>query len=280
MFYTKNKPMLLPKDCGVPFGTLSNDEIRALKTQLTLKEKNHPHAKYHKTSVAKLPQEFIKAIQSGPMDSSKAFEMKDYGKFMNTTGHCDIENGYCVLPNGVTYAAALIRQTGRTDEMVDHYNKHFADCDNLFYKIWHPTAHYFTYSDGCVEDFGFGKMNMLFTGQVHVESLGMKLEDIEKNDPSCIQINGTTTIGYNLDSEHPERLERNTIVFYHRKTDYGREMRIRLWYGVGIENNQYAYSLPEPENALNIARCCMTHMMEEYTNDEYLEKTFWEDSRN
>ncbi|MBS5520651.1 MAG: hypothetical protein KHX56_00110 [Clostridiales bacterium] len=280
MFYTKNHPMLFPKDCGVPFGALSNEQLRELTTQLTEHEKAHPHARYYQPEVRPLPEALKKTVQSGPMDASKAFEMKDYGKFMNNTGHCDIENGYCVLPSGVTYAAALIRQEGRTDDMVDYYNKHFADCDNLFYKIWHPKAHYFAYENGCMEDFGFGRMNMKFAGQVQVEDLGMSFEDIEKNDPDCIQINGTTAIGYNLDSPFPDRLERNTIVFYHRKTEYGREMRIRLWYGIGVENGRYLYTIPEPKRALNIAKCCMTHMLEEYTNDEILEKKFWEDSHS
>ena len=133
-------------------------------------------------------------------------------------------------------------------------------------------AHYFAYENGCVEDFGFERMNMKFAGQVQVEDLGMNIEDVEKNDPSCIQINGTTAIHYNLDSPNPDRLERNTIVFYHRKTDYGREMRIRLWYGIGVENGQYIHTVPEQERALNIAKYCMTHMMEESTNDEILEK--------
>ena len=279
MIYTKNHPTLFPKDCGVPFGTLSNSEIKSLTTSLTDKEKSHPHARYYCSRTHSLPRELNEAIHAGPIDPAKAFEMNDYGKFMNHQGHCDIENGYCVLPSGVAYAAAMIRQPGRTDEMVDYYNKNFADYENLFYKIWHPKAHYFAYTNGCVEDFGFGRMNMLFTGQVQVEDLGMNFEDIEKNDPDCIQINGTTAIGYNLDSPDPQKLERNTIVFYHRKTNYGREMRIRLWYGIGIENGQYIYTIPEPDKALNISRCCMIHIMEEYTNDEFLEKSFWETSQ-
>ena len=73
------------------------------------------------------------------MDPAKVFSMQNYGKYMNTEGHCEVENGYCVLPGGVTYAAALIRQEGLTDEMVDHYNRCFAPEENLFYKFWGST---------------------------------------------------------------------------------------------------------------------------------------------
>ena len=279
MIFSKNHPMLMPKDCGITYGTFSNEELLALTTELTEKEKAHPHAKYHEMTPAPLPAELAEAIDGEPMDPSKAFGMEDYGKFMNNTGHCEVENGYCVLPNGVTYAAALIRQEGRTDEMVDWYNKEFAACDNLFYKIWNPEAHYLHYANGCLENFGYGRMNLKFAGLIQVEDLGMNIEDIAKNDPACIQINGTAAVGYNLDSDHPDVPEWNTIVFYHRLTDYGREVRIRLWCGQSVENGKYVYSIPKPEEALNMARCSMIHMMKEYTNDDFLEKKFWEDTK-
>ena len=279
MVFSTNHAMLFPKDCGIPFGTLSNEEVLALSTELTEKEQAHPHAHYHDLMPAPLPAELAEAISGPPMDPSKGFGMEDYGKFMNNTGHCEVENGYCVLPNGVTYAAAQIRQEGRTDEMVDWYNKEFAKGDNLFYKIWNPEAHYLHYENGCVENFGYGRMNMKFAGAVQVEDLGMKYEEIAQNDPACIQIGGTTSIGYNLDSDHPNVPEWNTIVFYHRQTDYGREMRIRLWCGQGVDNGQYVYTIPAPEEALDMARYTMIHMMKEYTNDNFLEKRFWEDTK-
>lgn len=204
--------------------------------------------------------------------------MKDYGIFMNTPGYCEVENGYCVLPSGVTYAAMHLKQPGRTDEMVQYYNQNFAPEDGLFYKIWCPGNHFIHYVNGCVEDFGFGQLNMKFAGGVEVEDLGLNFEEIAKNDPACIAICGTSTIGYNLDSDHPGRPERNTIVFYHRETSEGREIRVRLWYGIGVENHQYITAPPDPEEAEGIARSCFIHMAREYTNDEYLERTFWADT--
>ena len=278
MIFTTEHPILMPKSSGKPFGSLSMEEMLHLSSKLTEAEQAHPHARYYKEMPAPLPKEHLDAIAFGAIDPSKGFSMKDYGKFMNNTGHCDVENGYCILPDGVTYAAVLIRQEGRTDEMVDYYNKNFADFASLFYKIWHPNQHYFHYDDGCLEDFGFGRLNMKFAGPVDVEYLGINYEDIVKNDPACINISGCTTMGYVLDGENPELVERNTIVAYHRLTDYGRELRIRLWYGIGIQDGEYVYTPPKRERAMEIARKTMMHVMEEYTNDDYLERRFWEDA--
>lgn len=275
----KKHSFLYPKDSGISFGQLTDEELKALKPELTETEQSCPHAKYFYEMPAPLPQEYLEVIKNGPMDPKQAFSMEDYGKFMNHTGHCQVENGYCVLENGVTYAAVLLRQEGRTSEIIDHYNRYFAPEESLFYKIWNPGSHYLHYTDGALEDFGFGRINMKFVEQVEPEHLGIRRKDIEKNDPACIYIGGTSTVGYNLDSSHPHQLERNTIVFYHRLTDYGREVRVRLWYGAGLEHGRWELTPPPAEEALSIAKKTMMHVMQEYTNDQYLEMKFWEETK-
>ena len=277
MPFTQGQPMLMPKDSGIPFGAYTNDELKKLSKDLTEAEKRNPHAKYYHQMPAPLTEEHIAVINGEPMNPIKAFEFKDYGKMMNRKGYCEVENGYCVLDSGVTYAAAILRQEGLTDEVVDFYNHNFAIGESLFYKIWNPDGHYLHYSNGCLEDFGFGRMNMRFTASVEPQDLGLNMDEIRKNDPDCIYIGGTSAAGYNLDSAHPEKLERNTILFYYRKTDYGREARIRLYYGIGIEDGKIYYTIPEKNEALDIARKTMMHIMQEYTNDRYLETTFWKD---
>lgn len=279
MAYKKGHSFLLPKDSGIRYGTLTDEELKKLSPELTETEKSCPHAKYFYEMPAPLPREFQEAIASGPMDVSKAFGMEEYGRYMNNTGHCEVENGYCVLPNGVAYAAALLRQEGRTSQIIDFYNRYFAPEESLFYKTWYPGSHYLHYDGGALEDFGFGRINMRFVGGVEPEDLGINQREIEKNDPNCILIGGTSAIGYNLD-KNPKKLERNCIVFYHRLTDYGREVRVRLWYGIGVEDGAYHLTVPPAEEALDIAKKTMIHVMQEYTNDQYLEMKFWRECRN
>lgn len=277
MPFSLGQPMLIPKDSGVPFGTYSDEELKKISRDLTETERNNPHSKYYDQMPAPLAEEHIAAIKGAPMDSGKAFEFEDYGKMMNRKGYCEVENGYCVLGSGVTYAAAMLRQKDLTDEVVEFYNQNFAFGDSLFYKIWNPECHYLHYTDGCLENFGFGRMNMRFTASVEPEDLGLNMDEIRKNDPDCIYIGGTSAAGYNLDGDDPGELERNTILFYYRKTDYGREARIRLFYGIGIEDGNICFTIPKKVEALNIAHKTMQHIMQEYTNDRYLETAFWKD---
>ena len=275
MIFENGHEFFRPKDSGLEFGSLSNEELLRLSADLTKTEALLPHAGYYSKEKIRLPKEYQKAIEAGPMAPAKAFLPEEYGRYMNNTGHCDIENGYCVLPNGVTYAAVLIRQEGRTDEMVRYYNEHFAPEENLFYKTWCPNYHYLHYIDGAFEDFGFGRMNMKFAHQLTAKELGINPAEVAKNDPSCIGIGATSAIGWNLDSDHPDIPEWNTIAFYHRITDYGREMRVRLWYGYGRKNGETILTPPPVEKALDIAEKTMRHVMLEYTNDHILETRFW-----
>lgn len=42
------------------------------------------------------------------MDVQYAFAPEDYAKHMNVTGACEVENGYCVLPDGVNCVSVCI----------------------------------------------------------------------------------------------------------------------------------------------------------------------------
>lgn len=268
---------LLPKEDCYTFDEFTDDELRQLTSELTEKELQDPDARYRYLVPAPLSEEHKKALEK-PMNIEDAFEIQDYGNMMNTNGYCNKENGYCVLPSGITYAAAMVKQMGRTDEMVEYYNKSFGLSDSLFYKLWYPNAHYMHFCDGaCLEDFGFGRIKMKFTGQLDAKDLGIDIEEVRKKDPRCIYIGGTAAVGRNLDSEDPEKEEANIIMFYYRETDYGREARIRLFYGIGWKNGDFYLTVPDSKKAENIAKNTCTHIMQEYTNDEVLETTVYAD---
>lgn len=269
---------LLPRADCYGYDDFTDDELRALSWELTDKEKADPDSAYYGMVPAPLLPEHQRALDGPPMDLSAAFEFHDYGKAMNNTGHCREENGYCVLPSGVTYAAALMRQEGRNDEMTAYYNGHFCLTDSLFYKTWFPKAHYLHFNDGgAFEDFGFGRIKMRFTAMMDEKALGLDPGEVRKNDPACIYIGGTAAVGRNLDSDDPMKEERNIIMFYHRETSYGREMRIRLFYGIGYEKGEFIYTIPEKDRALDIARHTLYHIVHEYTNDMALQDAVYRD---
>ncbi len=274
----KKYSFLLPRADKYRFDELTDDELRNISSKLTERERKDPDSRYIEIVPAPIGEEHKLALEEGPMDAADAFEFEDYGKMMNRQGHCNVENGYCVLPSGVTYAAAMIKQQGRTDEMIDYYNQNFGLTDSLFYKVWFPNNHYLHFCDGgCLEDFGFGRMKMKFTAQLDAKDLGINYEDVLTNDPDCIYIGGTAAIGRNIDSDNPSREEANIILFYHRRTDYGREVRIRLYYGIGWKDGKVIYTLPESHKAESIARETLNHVVHEYANDELLETTVYAD---
>ncbi len=279
MFYKTSHPMLIPKSMDIPFGSMTVEELKRLSPELSEAEKKAPHAKYFYEVPVELSAKYKEVIAGGPMNPKDAFEMQDYGKIMNKSGYCKVENGYCVLPRGITFAAVQIDQPGRTDEMVDYYNKFFAPEGNLFYKIWYPGCHYLHFSNGALEDFGFGRVNIKFTGQVELESLRIHYEDVAVKDPTCIGINGSIAEFYNLDSDNPDKAIISTLVFYHRLIENGREMRIRMWCGIAPDGKGgYIVDAVPDKEALHMAKCTMMHLMQEYSNDEYLERKFWTDT--
>lgn len=268
--------VLKPKSCGLKFGDLTMEEVEALSADLTEEEKASPHAKYFYQEPVKIPEDVEHAINAHAIDPEEAFMPKEYGMQMCNRGYNPIENGYCVLPNGVSYGAVLIKQEGRTDEMVKFYNENFApEKNNLFYKTWCPGCHYLHYDDGAVEDFGWGKMNLKFTRPIDIRDLGIDPETVLERDPDCIFISGNNATCYPVDGGKPGNI---VIMNYYRRIPGGRENRMRIWYGVSLIDGEYIYSLDEGERMSdNIARCTMSHLAHEYSNDARLMRQFWDE---
>ncbi|MCI8993406.1 MAG: hypothetical protein HFG80_11910 [Eubacterium sp.] len=273
------------------FGELSFEEIKALTPDLTLEEAASPFAKYFYEE-NKLPQEF-EAIANGPaMNVEDAFEPWDYAKHMNTDGYCRVENGYCVLKSGIAYSAVMIQQPGRTNEKMDAYNKEFAPEGALAYKTWTPGAHYFHFTDGAIEDFGYGLLHMhaifdedSYCNGTDVTKLGVELERVKENDPRCIWIGGNYWEHFQvLDTRISDQMIAMLIVNYLRETKEGRELRIRIFAGVGIKDGEFIRTpLPKGYSAEEIARYHMIHLMLEYGHEARLVNQFWEErqkSRN
>lgn len=270
------------------FGELSFEEIKQLTTDLTPEEKASEYADlyYQKDPLT----EEQKAIIDGlPMDVQYAFAPEDYAKHMNVTGACEVENGYCVLPDGVTYSAARILQPGRTNEKMDAYNKEFALEGALAYKIWCPGYHYYSYADGCIEDFGYGRLNMKnisdiegYAGCVDVSLFGIDLDKVAENDPQCVWISGNYWKNYPvLEDRISEEPIEVIIINYLREVPEGRELRIRLYSGVGIQNGKIVRSkLPDLLPPEEYARMHMKHLMLEYGNEARLVNQFWERKHN
>lgn len=269
------------------FGELSLEEILGLKADLTDEEAASPHAKFfYEPNV--LSDDFQKIADGPPMDVKDAFEPWDYGRNMNTPGYCRVETGYCVLDSGIPYSAVMIRQPKRNNERMDAYNKGFGTVGALAYKCWTPGAHYFHYTDGAIEDFGYGLLNMHtyvesdgsdYCNGTDITKLGVDLEKVTENDPRCVWIGGN-------DWDHFRILENriddtpfiNLIVNYLRETEDGRELRIRMFTGAGVRGGKLVRSpLPDGIEPLEMARLHMIHLMLEYGHEARLVNQYWDE---
>ncbi len=274
MNFDIGRPTMHPRDCGKPIEDFDLTALTALPAALTAAEQADPDAAYYAQEF-EVPAELQKAFDGEPMDPAAAFLPKEYGGKMNNSGHCPVETGYCVLENGVAYASACIRQEGITDEMVAFYNEQFCKTDDLFYKTWCPGYHIRHYTNGCLEDFGFGRRNMRFAAPVDIRDLGIDPEKVLERDPDCIYIGGINTEGYNLDGLKAGIADKDMILKYHRVTPYGRELRVRIWYGLNLRDGEYSYAMPEGGQPLWVARSCMRHIILEESNAVRHMKQFW-----
>lgn len=277
--YDLGKPTLRTRNCNLAFGDLSEEEMLALPYDLTEEEMNSAFSKYFDLNSDNLKPEQKIALEQPAMDPDKAFMPEEYARHMNNRGYCPDEYGYCVLPDGVGYAAVMINQDGITDEKIDLFNREFAPGYNLFYKIWLPGSHLLHYTDGAVENFGWGKINLKFISNVFIEDLGLNYSKIKLNDPACFHINGSSAVCHTLEGPYKGAIDKLTIVNYHRETENGRELRIRLWYGIAIENGKYVYSIPDGGTSQEQARKLMAHLIYEYQNNARLILQFWEDRK-
>lgn len=266
------------------FGELSADEINKMTTELTDEEKSSPYADlYYQESP--MTEEQNKIWKGEPMDPADALEPEDYAKMMNNTGHCKVETGFCELPGRIGYSAVLIKQPGRTNEKMDAFNKEFGVEGALMYKAWCPGYHYYQYRNGAIEDFGYGLLSMLnvdstptFAAGLDIGLFGIDMDKVLENDPDCLWISGNYWRHYPvLKDRISDEYTDDIIINYLRKTDYGRELRIRKYTGLGVYDGKLVRTgTPKELPPAEYGRHAMHHLMLEYGNEARLVNQFWE----
>lgn len=277
MLYSTGCELTSPHNSGKLFGELSTEQLRAMPTALTEEEKASPFAKYYYEPMAPIAPEHTMAIQAGSIDPRHGCMPEKIGRRMVNTGHMDIENGYCVLPNGVGYAAVKIEQPGRTNEKVKAFRENFAHVGDLYYKTWYPNAHLLHYVDGAVEDFGWGMLNMHFRQIEQPHYFGLDGCAIGAKDPACIAIISMSSDLIEIDRAKAEP-EHSVMLLYLRQLLSRRELRARFWLGVGITERGLVFNdSPNGADRMERMRLMMRHCMREYQNENRIMERYWTD---
>jgi len=107
---------------------------------LTDEERSREYAAMLDRPLAKVPDDIMSAIESGPIDPADALPFGEKNRLLDP-GYLAKETGYCRMPDGSCYTAVLTRMPGVTGDMIDWW---FAwhGLEGLRYRIWFPDAHF------------------------------------------------------------------------------------------------------------------------------------------
>jgi phloretin hydrolase len=107
---------------------------------LSDEERSREYAAMLDRPLAKVPDDIMSAIESGPIDPRDALPFGEKNRLLDE-GYLAKETGYCRMPDGSCYAAVLTRMPGVTGDMIDWW---FAwhGLEGLRYRIWYPGAHF------------------------------------------------------------------------------------------------------------------------------------------
>lgn len=106
---------------------------------LTAAEQAKPYAEFFYRPLAPIADDVVRALRSGPIEPRDALVFERKNDLLNP-GYHTCETGYCFMPDGSCYAAALTRMPGVTTHMLVWWFWWHA-LEDLRYKIWYPGAH-------------------------------------------------------------------------------------------------------------------------------------------
>jgi hypothetical protein len=109
------------------------------KSSLTPEEQAQPYAKYFLAPLAP-PAPGRLAALAQPIDPAAALPIELRSDLLNP-GYFDCEAGWCVMPDGTGFIAALLPMPGLTVEMIDWWFGWYA-LEPIRYKLWYPPGHF------------------------------------------------------------------------------------------------------------------------------------------
>jgi hypothetical protein len=253
---------------------------------LTPAEKAKPYAKYFYAPPAAPEPRLAKCLeQMTPMDPAKALPLESINDLLNP-GYFEVEDGYCVLPNGAGYVAVHTTMPGVTAEMIDWWPAWYG-MEDLRYKLWWPKAHY---GVSIRDEDRRKKMDpnvpvvQKYRGMTHHvrEDIGEREADIWLSfvspeefgfDPARFHApNVATAITFNISMSPigaPADVPKGRVAGCHfiRNISGGIEYRSRFWMGYNVDEAQPRLMLAPgaklPESA---AAGLFIHCIEEFGN--------------
>jgi hypothetical protein len=247
-------------------------------------EKASPYAKFYYVPVELPAPEILEAIDvDTQMDPAKALPITEMARLF-APGYHDVENGWCVMPDGTGYSAVKIELPDVTAGELMMFNA-YGHLNNLQYKTWLPKLH-LQQGAFTIENFGWGPL--LFHQREMMKASGMevdlsdpskmdpetlsrmtfKMNGIDIDDPTALDPDYVALIGGSIYTIDVLTGERNdiTMVTYIRTKGEGVELRVRVWDGLHIINGEPVRKIGEGESFPADKVCAIaTHNAFEWT---------------
>ncbi|MDY5023447.1 MAG: hypothetical protein SPE99_13750, partial [Blautia sp.] len=172
------------------------------------------------------------------------------------------ENGYCVMPDGTGYVAALHQMPEVTLEMYKWWNewRWKGDCNGR-YKIWCPGKHLVCHNIFVSEEIG-GKIEEIYFQEgisENPEKVGLNQEEMKKHGLLMADGGGAWS---KVRDEAPDVPAMGGIVIhfiYQHKNGKGITMRSRFWKGYSIGNGVYKSLAPGQKESMKSLKGLFEH---------------------
>lgn len=264
---------------GKFYRDLENMDLTKLTVELTPEEAQSPYAKYYHMGAAAPDAEVLEAGQPGnPMDPEKAIMPKDLVEWVNNSGVREIENGYCITPEGYGYATSTLFIPTVPQEVQDCYRTYRPEGD-LQYKVWYPGAHVMHLVDGAIEDMGSGIWKINFFRPVNPAELG-----IQNTTMAMDAVPGMLMIGR---GRYKPLLAGDEVPFSYmmiikqtQAVEGGMLFRTVYWNGIDYDNGEFKNMLvPGNHPTEEEMRGIMLHSAYENANTYALMYRWYEDNK-
>ena len=234
------------------------EHIGDLLPELSAEDAAKPQAKYYYEGPAPLSLENQRATSPGnPIDPKDAIYPDQLNKLVD---HSPIEpeTGYCVLPDGVGYAAVCTKMTGITMPMIGWFGKWKME-DPLNYALWCPGAHIRHTEEWCCEDLGFGLVDLTLRNAYTMEDFGFDPKNTTPESGFVMAAGGNWHM--KCRTAAPDEPPYEVLIFHTvRRIKEGLEWRTRFYIGYRLEKGKYTRELlPGQVVTEEMARCFAEH---------------------
>lgn len=254
------------------------------RAALTDEERAKPYSKYYYMKMERPDQSLFDKIETGPINPKDAMKIEDRNDLLNP-GYFPEETGYCIMPDGTAYIAALTKMPGVTAEMFDWW---FAwhPLEPLRYKIWNPDEHFAVQVNKADrkrltdQSIPIRERNWGCTHQIYEHIGELKLppisEDGAEQNMGGLKFISPEDYGFDMNRFKPPNVATaicGPMCHFLREVDGEMELRSRFWTGYKIVDRKAeldpshpSMAAPNDEMRAFFAKQLAGHSIKEFTH--------------